>query len=389
MTVLSVAIPTYNMERWLAPAIESCLYQTHEDVEILVINDGSTDSSGEIADRYARLDSRVRHVYQPNAGIGTARQKGQEEATGDFLLWLDADDFLAPHAAEVMLQTAARDDVPLVCANATVFSDKTFNTRSYFPHPAASRLRFADAPAYWKSKVAWRWIFSLPFLRHGKNGGPFTHESFKLGQDVCLMFEILPRVEAFSQCAESVYFFRQEHKSAHSDIETCVEHELAHFSTVKRILLERAEIKPLVKYLNENYWRDVKAFAPRLSPHVGLYNEKNAIPLEQPENFWQTRAILLGQELFDGLDPQWFSAEFLAPELRPQPALMPLALALMNKDTENAREFFEELAASVPVHVDKLNAFHTFRRKLKAFFSPQSRLARATLTALEARAANR
>ncbi|MEG2004764.1 MAG: glycosyltransferase family 2 protein, partial [Bilophila sp.] len=319
MAVLSVVIPAYNMEQWLAPAIESCLYQTHRDVEVLVVNDGSTDKSGAIADRYAKLDSRVRHIYQTNAGSGAARQKGQDEATGDFITWLDADDFLAPHAAKVMLETAERDKVDLVCGNATVFSDKTFNTRHYFPHPAASRLNFADAPRYWKSKVLWRWIFSLPFLRTGKDGAPFTHASFKLGQDVCFMFEVLPRVEAFSQCRENVYFFRQEHKSAHSDIETCVEHELAHFIAVKQLLLghKTPQIKPLIKYLNENYWRDVKAFAPRLSPHVGLYNEKNAIPLEQPENFWQTRALILGQELFDGLDPQWFSEEFLAPELKP------------------------------------------------------------------------
>ncbi len=148
MPTLSIAIPTYNMERWLPEAIESCLWQSHTDIEILVINDGSTDKSGAIADRYARLDSRVRHICQPNQGLGKARQRGQDEAHGDFITWLDADDFLSPLFAESMLAQAERDHVDMVCANATVFSDRTCNTRRYFPHPAASRLTFDGSPTY-------------------------------------------------------------------------------------------------------------------------------------------------------------------------------------------------------------------------------------------------
>ena len=141
----------------------------------------------------------------------------------------------------------------MVCCNAIVFSDKTFNTRRYFPHPAASRLSFSSSPDYWKSKVLWRWMFSLPFLRTGKDGSPFKHPSYKLGQDVCLMFEALPRVKAFSQCPDELYFFRQDHKTSHSSLETEIDHQLAHFLSVKDILVPTGQIKPLVKYLNENY----------------------------------------------------------------------------------------------------------------------------------------
>ena len=148
MKTLTIAVPTYNMERWLPVTIESCLWQSHKSIEILIVNDGSTDASGEIADRYAKLDSRVRHIHKPNGGHGSARQRGQDEAAGDFITWLDADDFLDPMFAEKMLETAERDQVDMVCCNAIVFSDKTFNTRRYFPHPAASRLSFSSSPAY-------------------------------------------------------------------------------------------------------------------------------------------------------------------------------------------------------------------------------------------------
>ena len=373
MKTLTIAIPTYNMERWLPAAVESCLWQTHKDIEILIINDGSTDASGEIADHYAKVDSRVRHVRQPNGGLGSARQRGQDEATGDFITWLDADDFLAPTFAEKMLATAERDGVDMVCGNAIVFSDKTFNTRRYFPHPAASNLTFTTSPSYWKSKVVWRWIFSLPFLRTGQDGAPFSHPGYRLGQDVCFMFETLPRVKAFSQCSDEVYFFRQEHKKSYGSLETEINHQLAHFEAVKGILLPMGHIKPFVKYVNENYWRDIKAIAPRLPG----------------EERWADRVLELGTALFRDTDPAWFEASFLAPELKANAELVPLASAFRAGDTATARKFIDGLARNAEPDVDKTSAFHTLRRRIKAFFHPVSRMTRIRLHDLERRAASR
>lgn len=373
MKTLTIAIPTYNMERWLPAAVESCLWQTHKDIEILIINDGSTDASGEIADHYAKVDSRVRHVRQPNGGLGSARQRGQDEATGDFITWLDADDFLAPTFAEKMLATAERDGVDMVCGNAIVFSDKTFNTRRYFPHPAASNLTFTTSPSYWKSKVVWRWIFSLAFLRTGQDGTPFSHPGYRLGQDVCFMFETLPRVKAFSQCSDEVYFFRQEHKKSYGSLETEINHQLAHFEAVKGILLPMGHIKPFVKYVNENYWRDIKAIAPRLPG----------------EERWADRVLELGTALFRDTDPAWFEASFLAPELKANAELVPLASAFRAGDTATARKFIDGLARNAEPDVDKTSAFHTLRRRIKAFFHPVSRMTRSRLHDLERRAASR
>lgn len=373
MKTLTIAVPTYNMERWLPVTIESCLWQSHKSIEILIVNDGSTDASGEIADRYAKLDSRVRHIHKPNGGHGSARQRGQDEAAGDFITWLDADDFLDPMFAEKMLETAERDQVDMVCCNAIVFSDKTFNTRRYFPHPAASRLSFSSSPDYWKSKVLWRWIFSLPFLRTGKDGSPFKHPSYKLGQDVCLMFEALPRVKAFSQCPDELYFFRQDHKTSHSSLETEIDHQLAHFLSVKDILVPTGQIKPFVKYLNENYWRDIKAIAPRLA--------------DEPR--WTERVVELGTSLFAGTEPTWFEASFLAPELKANEKLSGLASAFQSRDADAVRGIIDGLARDAVPDVDKTSLFHTLRRRVKAFFHPASQMTRRMLRELENRAASR
>ena len=88
--LVSVIIPVYNYERYLAEAIESVLSQTYQNLEIIVVDDGSTDHSGEVAQSFASRG--VRYCQQVNAGIGPARNKGVELARGDFLAFLDADD---------------------------------------------------------------------------------------------------------------------------------------------------------------------------------------------------------------------------------------------------------------------------------------------------------
>ena len=386
MPVLSVVVPTYNMEQWLPVALESCLEQSHRELDIIVLNDGSSDRSGDIAERYAALDSRVRHVAQANAGLGAARQAGQDAARGDYITWLDADDALLPDSAAVMLAVAKRDAVPMVCGNAIVFSDKTFNTRRYFPHPPASRLTFAESPAYWKSKVVWRWIFSLPFLRTGKDGSGFTHPHFKFGQDVCFMFDLFTRVDAFSQCEDDMYLFRQEHKSAVRSAETLVEHEIAQYVRAREILLAPANgerfVKPLVKYLNENYWRDVREAAPRLLLPDGS-------PRTPEDGRLAERVLELGLDLFTGVRPEWLSQSWLAPELKEEAGLRPLAEAFIATDKAAARRLFAGLAANQPKDVDKQSAFHTLRRRVKAFFNPRSRLAARTIRRLEAKARQR
>jgi len=88
--LVSVIIPVYNYDRYLGEAIESVLSQTYKQLEVIVVDDGSTDQSGEVARSFA--DRGVRYCHQNNAGIGPARNKGLESAQGDYLAFLDSDD---------------------------------------------------------------------------------------------------------------------------------------------------------------------------------------------------------------------------------------------------------------------------------------------------------
>ena len=102
-TALSVVVPVYNVERYLAACLSSVLEQSHRDLEVIVVDDGSTDRSSEIADRFAAADPRVRVVHQRNAGLGAARNAGTRLAVGRYLAFADSDDVVCPGAYEHLI----------------------------------------------------------------------------------------------------------------------------------------------------------------------------------------------------------------------------------------------------------------------------------------------
>ncbi len=93
---LSIIIPVYNAEKYLAECLDSCLNQDipAEDYEIICVNDGSTDGSAEILERYAREHSNVRFITQPNGGVSVARNTGIDAARGEYIWFVDADDLI-------------------------------------------------------------------------------------------------------------------------------------------------------------------------------------------------------------------------------------------------------------------------------------------------------
>lgn len=112
--MVSLIIPVYNSEQQLPSCIDSALAQTYQDLEILLINDGSTDRSLEICQQYAARDSRIRIVSQPNGGVSIARNRGIAEARGEYIQFMDSDDHIDPGMVATMVSYMERYDVDLV-----------------------------------------------------------------------------------------------------------------------------------------------------------------------------------------------------------------------------------------------------------------------------------
>lgn len=114
MDKITVIIPVYNAEPTLPGCVQAVLDQSHHHLELILVNDGSSDGSGALCDGFACADSRVQVLHQPNSGVSAARNRGLSMATGEFITFLDADDIVPPNYLEV-LHDACRDADIAVC----------------------------------------------------------------------------------------------------------------------------------------------------------------------------------------------------------------------------------------------------------------------------------
>lgn len=115
--LVSVIVPVYNSEVYLGPCLESLRRQTWPNLEILLVNDGSTDGSGALCAAAARVDRRVRFLDQPNGGVSAARNAALEAAGGDYLQFADSDDRLTPDATETLVRAAQSTGADLVISH--------------------------------------------------------------------------------------------------------------------------------------------------------------------------------------------------------------------------------------------------------------------------------
>lgn len=113
--MVSIIVPVYNTEKYLHNCIDSLLAQTCTDIEILLVNDGSTDGSGAICDAYAARDARIRVMHQQNGGVSSARNAALAVASGEYIAFVDSDDWVSPHYIEAMLDAMTDANADLVC----------------------------------------------------------------------------------------------------------------------------------------------------------------------------------------------------------------------------------------------------------------------------------
>ena len=129
--LVSMMIPVYKVEKFICRCIDSVIGQTYKNLEIILINDGSPDRCGEICDKNEKKDKRIRVIHQKNQGVSAARNAGLEIATGQWLYFLDSDDYISAPAIEKMVSTAEKGHHDIVIAGYyIVTSDKKTVSRS-------------------------------------------------------------------------------------------------------------------------------------------------------------------------------------------------------------------------------------------------------------------
>ncbi len=208
---LSVIIPVYNVEEYLVQCVESVLKQDYSPFELILVDDGSTDGSGKICDQYERADKRVKIIHQPNQGHTIARQNGFRASDGDYIIFIDSDDWIEDEMFAMMMDRAFKEDADIVqCGFKPVKDGMSMDAISPYEAGVYDKVRlqkviypsmiyneaeqcFGVAPNMWnkifKRALVEKYIYQIdPKIRSGEDG-LLTFACFMEAQKVYNMHE--------------------------------------------------------------------------------------------------------------------------------------------------------------------------------------------------------
>ncbi|WP_443796468.1 glycosyltransferase family 2 protein [Dialister hominis] len=134
MSKISVIVPVYNVAPYLKKCVDSIINQTFTDIEIILVDDGSTDESGTICDQYAQKDSRVKVIHKSNGGLSDARNSGLEVCSGEYIGFVDSDDWISPDMYETLIHFAVKEDLDVaMCGVSDIWPDRIEGTPHFKP----------------------------------------------------------------------------------------------------------------------------------------------------------------------------------------------------------------------------------------------------------------
>ena len=219
MGKVSIIIPAYNVAGYIEPCLDSILAQTFTDFEVIAVNDGSTDNTGEILDGYASRDARIKVIHKQNGGVSAARNDGIKEARGEYFLFFDGDDFVEPYAVAELVQLIQEQradvliygyhrwrDGGITQTCLPVFPEGLYEGEAIIPELLSRFVGFShDGINKWLSggkdglyvenPALWRCIADAKLIRD--NNLTFNTD-LKIGEDTVFMSDLL-------SCAEKCY----------------------------------------------------------------------------------------------------------------------------------------------------------------------------------------
>lgn len=214
--LISVIIPVYNVEQYLNECVESVLSQTYKNIEIILVDDGSTDASGKICDRFAEKYNFVQVIHQQNAGQSTARNVGFNASSGKFIYFLDSDDYIAGDALEKLCFTAEKDDCDIVFFDAHSFSDgNSFSVKQNYIRKNKYEVQ-KGIDVFSEMQKNGEYHSSVPLLFIKREFLENNNISFISGiyyEDMAFTFESLCLAETASQFSEALYYRRYRENS--------------------------------------------------------------------------------------------------------------------------------------------------------------------------------
>lgn len=225
---VSIVVPTYNVEKYIKVCVDSLLSQTLQDMEIILVDDGSTDSSGKICDTYAVMDQRIKVIHQNNKGLGLSRNSGLSLATGEYVGFVDSDDYVSKEMFETLYENATKYDADVsYCTykrfvnEDEVFDESNFNIENIKVWSGEKAIRqymlerIGLPPQKKQDNLYGASVCCGIFLRERllELGVQFVSERQFIAEDMLFDIEVIPHCRKIVHCDIPLYYYRYNPKS--------------------------------------------------------------------------------------------------------------------------------------------------------------------------------
>lgn len=202
--MISIIIPVYNSEKFLHKCVNSVLHQTFQDWELILVDDGSSDSSGRICDIFAQNNPKVRTIHKENGGVSSARNAGLDVAIGEYVMFVDSDDWIGPRLCQELVDGIRQSDI-------VIGGYKAFFAKRQVEHVAKeNKVQFPEEFSTISVQLYENSLLNAPFsklYRRSLIGTQRFDENTRLGEDFLFNLEYLPKCRYISTVPSSGYVY--------------------------------------------------------------------------------------------------------------------------------------------------------------------------------------
>ena len=207
MPIVSIIVPVYKVEPFLSECIESILSQTYSDWELLLIDDGSPDNSGKICEDYALKDKRIRVFHKHNGGVSSARNLGLDNMTGEWVMFVDADDAIAPNTLKICINQCIKENLDLLQFSYT-------RVKKYNGHNGKKTIPMCLGDYIKKNQFLVCAGASLLRTSIIKENSLYFDTHLKLAEDQLFMYQYMDRCKVLQKIDDELYWYRDNLMSA-------------------------------------------------------------------------------------------------------------------------------------------------------------------------------
>jgi glycosyltransferase involved in cell wall biosynthesis len=294
LTTLSVVLPVYNVAKWLEKCLDSIFQQTRPADEVIAVDDGSTDNSYEILSRYAKIHPQLKIIQQENQGLSVARNTGMDAVSGDYLIFIDSDDFIDKNMYSIMMNMVTCNKLDMAICNGWFYFENRApnrlinNIENSIVMPGKEwlkeRLRSKEI-----THMVWMHIYKTRFIKREK----FKFIPGQVHEDVIWTNQALIAAETIQYIDKPLYYYRiRQNRSGADQIRRSIEYVIPCSVTNTNILIDIANnIKQDSELAQLMRWQAVDSGFAVFHLIEKLSNKKSRI--EQLNTLWNSNFFRL------------------------------------------------------------------------------------------------